>query len=178
MKFATVLKNAADTIKVQSQLIAILPELNSGKKYECEIKPFREKRSVDANAYFHVLVNKIAEKLKLGNDECKINLNLEYGTPAMDSNGNYVIIKIPADTNIKQFYEYAKWYGEREEKGLKLSYYIFYKRTHELDSAEMARLIDGVVHEAQQLGIETKTPAELAQLKSLWGQTKKEKENE
>jgi hypothetical protein len=32
----------------------------------------------------------------------------------------------------------------------------------------MAKFIDGVVEEAKQLGIETKTPDEIAQLKSLW----------
>ena len=43
-----------------------------------------------------------------------------------------------------------------------------YKETHTLNTSEMARLIDGVVFEAQGLGIETKTPDEIAQLKSLW----------
>ena len=41
---------------------------------------------------------------------------------------------------------------------------MVYKPTHELDSKEMAHLIDGAIYEAQQLGLETKTPAELAEL--------------
>lgn len=45
---------------------------------------------------------------------------------------------------------------------------MVYKETHTLDTKEMARLIDGVVAEAQELGIETRTPDEIAQLKSLW----------
>ena len=36
-----------------------------------------------------------------------------------------------------------------------------------LDKAEMARLIDGTVEEAKQLGIETKTPQEIAEMMSL-----------
>jgi hypothetical protein len=45
---------------------------------------------------------------------------------------------------------------------------MVYKETHTLDTKEMARLIDGVVSEAQALGIETRTPDEIAQMKSLW----------
>ena len=36
-----------------------------------EIKKYRRKRSLDANAYFHVLVNKIAEAQGLGEEEVK-----------------------------------------------------------------------------------------------------------
>lgn len=45
-----------------------------------------------------------------------------------------------------------------------------WKPTHTLDKAEMARLIDGVVEEAKQLGIETRTPNEIADMLNLWEQ--------
>ena len=44
--------------------------------------------------------------------------------------------------------------------------------THLYNTKEMSQFIDGVVQEAQNLDIETKTPNEIAELKSLW-----EKEN-
>ena len=44
-----------------------------------EIKKWRRPRSRDANAYFHVLVNKIAEAQSLGDDEVKRSLVVEYG---------------------------------------------------------------------------------------------------
>jgi hypothetical protein len=34
----------------------------------------------------------------------------------------------------------------------------------------MARLIDGTIQEAKQLGIETATPDEIARMKALWGE--------
>ena len=37
----------------------------------------------------------------------------------------------------------------------------------------MTKLIDGVVQEAQDLGIETRTPEQLAELKSLWATKEK-----
>ena len=100
-------------------------------------------------------------------------MNLEYGTPAVDKDGNKVIVKLPSSVKVSDFYDYAKFIAEKEEKGLKLSYYLFYKQTHTLDTKEMARLIDGVVEEAKALGIETMTPSELENLKSLWSSYEK-----
>lgn len=98
-----------------------------------EIKRWREPRSKDANAYFHVLVNKIAEAQNLGDEEVKRYLVSEYGSLARD-------------------YEC----------------YLFYKRSYELDSKEMARLIDGAIFEARNLGIDTDPPEMIARYKEEW----------
>ena len=42
--------------------------------------------------------------------------------------------------------------------------YIVMRGSHTFNSAEMARLIDGVIHEAEQLEIETITPNQKAQM--------------
>lgn len=157
----------------QEDINTLLIKQNDNKNnkqvdFKIQVSEWKDTRSLNANAYFHLLVHKIAEKLKIGNDECKIKMNLEYGTPATDKNGKNVIVKLPSSVNVSDFYEYSKFIAEKEEKGLKLSYYLFYKQTHTLDTKEMARLIDGVVSEAEQLGIETLTPEQLLNLKSLW----------
>ena len=149
-----------------------IEELNSLKMAKNGIKidicRYREQRSVNANAYFHLIVNKIAKKLNISDDECKVKMNLEYGTIAKSKNGSQVVIKLPSDVNIAEFYDYAKWIGEKEEKGLKLSYYVLYKQTHTLDSKEMSRLIDGVVKEAKELGIQTLDEIELKKMADKW----------
>ena len=69
--------------------------------------------------------------------------------------------------------EYAKPIKDiTSQKGKPCVEYMVYKQTHTLDTAEMARLIDGAVSEAQQLGIETKTPEELDKIKALWATQK------
>ncbi len=134
-----------------------------------EIKKYREKRSKDANAYFHVLVNKIAEAQGLGNDEVKKSLVLEYGALAKDDDGYTVGFKLPASVNIDKIYPYAKIFDVREENGRTFNCYLVYKHTHELDSKEMSRLIDGAIYVAKDLGIETDTPEQLAKYKEGWG---------
>jgi hypothetical protein len=133
-----------------------------------ECKEHRKKRSLDANAYFHVLVSKIAEAMNLGEDETKVKMVLEYGSIMRDENGDKVGFKLPASVNVSSIYKYAKWFDERIEDGHKFNCYIIYEHTHKLDSKQMARLIDGTIYEAKELNIETMTPAEIAELKSRW----------
>lgn len=139
-----------------------------------EIKQQRPKRSLDANAYFHVLVNKIASKLSETdsepptNDDIKRQLVIDYGTLEKDDEGNVVGAKLPATANILKYYPYAKAYKESAENGRTYICYMFYKRTSDLDSKEMSRLISGAVKEAKALGIETMTPAELEALEHAW----------
>lgn len=123
-----------------------------------------KKRSLDANAYFHLLVNRIARQLKSSDDEVKKWLNLQYGTMRVES-GVKVGFKLLATIDEDSVYPYLKKVGESEVGDKKFNHWIMYKRTHELDSKEMADLIDGTISEANDLGIETMTPNELAKLK-------------
>lgn len=133
-----------------------------------EVKKYREKRSKDANAYFHVLVNKIAESQGLGNDEVKKMLVVEYGALAKDPDGYSVGLKLPASVDIDSIYPYTKAFDVREENGRLFNCYLVYKHTHELDSKEMSRLIDGAIYVAKDIGIETDTPDQIAKYKQIW----------
>lgn len=149
-----------------NKLITWLLEQNKDKTYE--IKEYKTKRSKDANAYFHVLVNELARYFNISDKDMKIKMNLQYGTIAKDSNGNSVGIKIPQGTDITQFYDYAKWFGECEDNGIKFDKYLFYKQTHTLNTKEMSQLINGVIQECQDVGIETKSKAEIESLLKEW----------
>lgn len=138
---------------------------------DIEIKRHRERRSNDANAYFHVLVHKIAVQQWLSDDEVKVNLVRDYGALLLDKDGKVVLVTLPAEIDPDQFYRYAKCYETRYHKGKAYRRYLLYKQTHLMDSAEMSRLIDGAIYEARNLGIETDTPEQLARNKALWGMT-------
>ena len=153
---------------------ALLDEIKPETKYTAEIVKYREKRSLNANAYFHLLVHKIAEKMNIGDDEEKIRLVLEYGAIAKDNFGNIIGFKLPEHVDVRAYYKYAKVYGFEKVKGILWTQYIAYKETHLYDSKEMARLIDGAVFEAKEMGIETLMPEQLENLKSLWRQNAQE----
>ena len=50
----------------------------------------------------------------------------------------------------------------------RLSWYKVIKGSSEYDTKEMSVFIDGIVQEAEQLGIDTLPPAEIERLKGLW----------
>ena len=138
-------------------------ELQELQDAELDIKAtkHRNKRSLDANAYFHVLVNKIAEKTNESDAAVKKRLVQEYGTLARDEEDNVVGIKLPISVDVDKLIEYTRWFDRRTESGHVFNCYLVMKPTHEMNTAEMARVIDGTVSEAKELGIETMTPAEI-----------------
>lgn len=138
------------------------------KEIVVEPKVYRKPRSLDANAYFHVLVNKIAGALRATDEETKARLVTSYGTLEKDVDGNPMGAMLPASADIDRFYPYTRCYKTMEQNGRTYHCYLFYKRTSDMDSAEMSRLIDGAVSEAKELGIETMPPDELRALEALW----------
>lgn len=136
---------------------------------DVEIRKHREKRSKSANAYFHVLVNKIAAVRGGSEDAVKAELVTQYGALAKDGDSLTVGFKLPATVDVTTIYPYVKCFDTREENGKQFKCYLVYKQTHLMDSKEMARLIDGAIEAARELGIETETPEQLARYKQEWG---------
>lgn len=148
-------------------------ELQNIERLTIEAKKYRKQRSLDANAYFHVLVNKLARKIGMSDQEMKVKLNLEYGTVARNKDGTIRAVKVPYGTDLFELYPYWKKFGECIENNMTWEKFMAYKPTHELDTKEMAQLIDGVVSECKEQGIETLPEDEL---KSLLGEWKHEKQ--
>ena len=158
----TTVRNQQDLAKVLLELTSIAPLLKE-KQFDVEIKQHREKRSKNANDYSWVLQDKIAKALNRSINDIHNEMVLQYGVLETYS------IKKDAFESAKRLFDYFKVLGESEVNGVTFIHVRAGVGTHHYDTKEMATFIDGVVYEAQQLGIETKTPNELAELKSLWG---------
>lgn len=136
-----------------------------GIKLKIIAKKDTKNRSNNANAYFHLLVNQLARYFNISDEEMKIKMNLDYGTIARFEDGRIKGCKVPKETNMKEIYKYSKWY-KTDDDGYDC--YIFYKETHTLNTKEMSQLINGVVQECDDIGIERKTPAEIKSLLESW----------
>jgi hypothetical protein len=139
-------------------------------KVDCDIdiRKHRNIRSKNANSYFHVLVNKIATALGSSDEEVKKQLVVKYGTVETDEDGSAYGAMLPASADIDRFYPYTRCYKTVEQNGKTYNCFLFYKRTRDMDSAEMSHLIDGTVSEAKALDIETLPPDELRSMEDLW----------
>lgn len=151
----------------------ILKQIDKLKDSKLSIKAvkYRKKRSLDANAYFHVLVGKIADGLGISKHRCKNILLGRYGQPELLEDDSPAILKtnIPPSFMLEREDIHCMPCGYKTENGKELTYYKIYRGSHTYDTKEMSILIDGTVQEAQDLGIDTITPDELARIKSLWG---------
>lgn len=136
-------------------------KLKNEKVLDIEIKKISEIRGLRPNSYLHVLLNKLARHYDIADDEMKIKMNLQYGTIATDENGKAIGCKLPKGTDIKLFYPYARWYKEDSDG---CDCYLFYKQTHTLTKLEFSKLLNGVIMECKDVGIETIDEKELKHL--------------
>lgn len=137
------------------------------KLLNIEIKEHREKRSLNANAYFHVLVDKIAGVNGVSHAEVHNLMIAEYGYMDEDIKNLILDDSVPylQLTNIHLRPTSAT---KVMDNGKLYRVYIVMRGSHTYDTKEMSRLIDGVVSEAKSLGIETLPETELERIKSLW----------
>lgn len=145
-------------------------DLHDLKDVDIEIKKHSEKRSLDSNAYFHVLCDKLRQKLNVSMSYMKNMLITSYGQIEYLDDAAPLIYKTNAPEHYMSEREevHAKLVESRIEKGIEIYFYRIYRGSHTYTGAEMAKLIEGTVQEAKEQGIETLTPAELARLNELW----------
>ena len=140
----------------------LVDDMRDKDKLSIEIKPYRQHRSLNANAYAWTLIGKIADAVRAGKDEIYLNCLKRYGQSELIS----VLSHVPIGNYVK-YYEEA---GESKLNGKMFTHFRVYKGSSEFDTREMSIFIDGVVSEAKELGIQTETPNEIARMKALWGE--------
>jgi len=134
-----------------------------------EVKEKKQRRSLDSNAYFHVLCDKLRQKMNppLSMAACKNHLITSYGQPEYDENGSMVYLKANIPTDKMQEVEYLHCQPVKSESE-NVIFYRVYRGSHTYNTAEMAQLIAGTVDECKALGIDTATPQEIARMQAAW----------
>lgn len=141
------------------------------KPLDLELRVHREKRSLDANAYYYKLLSLMAEKLHTSINEIH-NITLSrYGYPELiDNNLVSLALKANIDPNrLEGIHLKSTGHITTNSKGIDFMNYIVMRGSHTFNTLEMSHLIDGVISEAKELGIDTITPAEKERMMALWG---------
>lgn len=154
----------------KEELVLWLMQQPEGKTYE--LKEHKEKRSLNANAYFWVLVGKIAKATHSTNQTIHNALLRDYGQiDIQDGVAQWVVLpetyKLTESDYLLATPNKVKMQSKKGEvQGI---VYIRLRGSHTYNTEEMSRLIDGTVMEAKELGIETLTPLQLEEMKQKWG---------
>lgn len=133
----------------------VLFELDKEKRYQIIIEEESKKRTKTQNSYYWELEYQLASSLNTSSNELHFELLKRY-SPA-------IVMKLPIQTDPKDYVKYYEKY--KTEQGEKAVYYKVYKGSSEMNTKEFKALLDGLISECEEVGIETLTPNEIAQLK-------------
>lgn len=139
---------------------------------EITVKPYRKKRSLNANAYMWQLIGKLADVL----NRSPVDIYREE----IKHIGVWQDVELTpkAAKTMRKSWEMhgIGWQSEQVDKTDDSVLIRFYYGSSVYDSKQMNRLISVVCEDCREQGIETMTPAELAALVDDW-QKRKEKSN-
>ena len=139
------------------------------KEYDVTIKQHKELRSIDANSYLWVVSDKIAKAMHDGKTT-KEDIYRE----AIRQVGEFEDKPIKTEDvekHIKMWDLVGEGWFSQELRPSKLKDHTVvrdYYGSHVYDTVSMSILIDYIVEQAKEMGIETKTPQQIAELKRLW----------
>jgi hypothetical protein len=140
-------------------------KLQGKERLTVEVKEFKAKRSLSANAYAWVLIHKLAEKLNLDSVEVYRQFIKELRV--------FKPIEIKNDavsTFIKAWSMHGLgWIAEEVDSGQDgFTIINAYYGSSTYNTRQMTKFIENIVNECKSEGIETKTPEEIAKITSLW----------
>jgi hypothetical protein len=137
------------------------------KLYDLTVKEHQKKRSLDANAYAWVLINKIADVLRITPIEI-------YRQAIQNVSGNYEVIPVKEEAadRFKQIWEAQGlcWpcvdMGKSRIEGYRNLRAYYGSSTFSVQ--QMQVLIDNLVQDCRALDIEVKSEEEIASLMGAW----------
>ena len=134
--------------------------LSQDREKTFEVKPYHPKRSLNANAFCWHLCNEMANRLRTSKDEVYQEMLKRYGQSK--------VISVLSEIDISRFVKYYEEIGKGHVEGKEFTHYRCFIGSSEYDSREMAILIDGIVDEAKELGIDTLPTTAVERMKALW----------
>ena len=146
------------------------------KPLSVEIKRWRKKRSLDANNYYWQLITKLAENMNQSKDYMHNYILRRYGQIEV-IDGKAVYIVIPDTDEAEKKVDEAQTYHLKPTEqvkpgkgGLLYRTYMMLRGSSDYNTREMSHLIDGLVSECREAGIETLPPSELERMMELYEQ--------
>ncbi len=156
-----------DKIKVIAEVASYIDSLENDKQYSLTIKEHKKKRSLDANAYAWVLLDKLAAVIHESKEAIYKSYIKEIG-----GNSELVCIKTEAAESLRAGWSRNGLGWQSDTMPSKLpgcTNVILYYGSSVYDTEQMSRLIDLIVQDCKIFGIDTKDPEELEKILTEWG---------
>ena len=158
-------------INEKQSAMNLYDDLHEAEKLSVKIDKYREKRSHSANAYMWKLCGELAEVLS---DEKVTYTKEDIYRDAIKEIGVWYDDEVEPEKVAwrRKAWEMigTGWITERVDftpDGEK-EIIRFYYGSSQYNTKQMSRLIDNIVQDCEAVGIDTKTPNEIANMLSLW----------
>lgn len=153
------------SLLLDTKQLDIVEELKNEDKLNIELKKYRKKRSNDANAYAWVLLRELQDVLNVPKEEIYRDL--------IRNIGSYEIVPVKNEAVEKFRQAWSKnglgWITETMKSKLEgFTNVVTYYGSSTYNTKEMTRLIDLIVEECKQFGIEIKPQSEIDSLLNEW----------
>lgn len=124
-------------------------------KLSIKATKYRQKRSLDANGLLWLCLGRIASNLRTDKWDVYLEMLKRYGQYT------YIVVKEKVVEQVKQQWRECEVVGEIEVNGQKAIQMLCYFGSSTYNSKEFSVLLDGVISEMQEMGLETPTSSEL-----------------
>ena len=163
------------------QIVNFLMEQD--KKLKWDIEPHKEKRSLSQNSYYWVLCEKLAVKLH-SKPAVIHNLHLRDMRLVERINDKPIPVFLPDTEEAERMALNSVTYHlcptravKTGDDGKTYRVYVMLRGSSDFNTEEMTALLDLMIQDAKECGIETMTPDELAHLRELEKQRDAKKHN-
>lgn len=131
--------------------------------YQLQLSRIRKGRSLTANSYYQVLLDKLSATLQTSREEVHEQLLCDYGVTQLDEGEpcTFFLLAHQDPHKVAKYCEAIQWI---EKNGRTWTVYRVLKPSHEMNAAEFSKLLDGIVYECKEIGIEVLSPDRIAQL--------------
>jgi hypothetical protein len=156
-----------DSIRVIAEVASFIDSLDDTKQYKLTIAEKKKKRSLDANSYFWLLCDKLAEKTRIPKTEIYRSYIKEIGGVS-----DTVCVLDKAVDKLCDNWEKngLGWQTDRYKSKMKgCTNVVLYYGSSTYDSKQMSRLIELIVQDCLINEIETLPPEQLQALNNEWG---------
>lgn len=140
----------------KDKLLIEISNLDKEKLYDVKITEYSDKRTKTMNSYYWVLVTQLANVLRTSKDELHAELIKRY------SQRDY--ISLLANIKPSDYFPYYEYQSTFKHNNNTFRSYLVFKRSSDMNKHEFSILLDGLISECKEVGINTMTPEEIDKL--------------
>ena len=143
------------TFEVAEDVTGSIDKLSECERLSIKVTKHREKRSLDANGLLWKCIGDIAGALRADKWQVYLTMLKRYGK------FTYIVVKEKAVEAVKNQWRECEVIGEVTVNGQKAVQMLCYFGSSTLDSKEFSVLLDGVISEMKEMGLETPMQSDL-----------------